>query len=327
MNIHRVLVAALLLCAPALGFADIRLPESEHVEIRGTPAMGAVARLVAERFMSDHPEATVTVAGGGTRRGLKSLVMGTSDLAMATDGIAEDVAKLAADKGVKLVAHPVFSDAVVVVVNPANPVQNLSMRDLRDIFRGKIVRWSDVGRDGADAVAQPRAGAGAARSAVSLDASKRAAGQPAARPPSGGKPGSGAGATDGAVADDRDIEVITFEGNQGPYETFKKQVLGDEFVITPRAREVAPKDVHDAITEKAIGYVSLHGVKGLKALTIDGVVGSVETIHAGRYAINRNLVLYAREPVSPPVAAVLTYFEDPAIGQKIAESLGNVPVK
>ncbi len=235
---------------------------------------------------------------------------------MGTDIIPEDIEKLARDRGVRLSAHPVFSDAVVVVVNPSNPINDLSMRDLRDIFRGKIVHWRDVGRDSgrAGASAGGAASASAPRAAPKL-ATERAVTKKPDRTP------------DAAALDEPDIEVVTFDGNQGPYETFKKEVLGDEYVITPRAREVTIKDFHDAITDRAIGYIGIHGVRQLKALTIDGVVGNVENVRAGRYPITRKLALFQREPASATVTSLVDDFLDPAIGQKIAESLGNVPVR
>jgi phosphate transport system substrate-binding protein len=316
MNLCRTLLAGLITLMPTAGLADIRVPDSTHVEIRGSLAMGSVARLVAERYMHDHPDAVVTVAGGGTRRGLKSLIVGTGDLAMGTDGIPEDIEKLASDSGVKITAHTVFSDAVVVVVNPSNPVKDLSMRDLRDIFRGKILRWSDVGRDLARSSAPAIVDAGAAvhevapKAVVSRDTTRKPAHLP-----------------DAAAPEQDDIQVVTFEGSQGAYETFKKEVLGDEYVITPRAREVSTRDFYGAITDRAIGYVGIHGVRQLKMLTVDGVVGSVENVRAGRYPITRKLAIFQKEPVTPSVASVVEYFLDPAIGQTIADSLGNVPVR
>ena len=283
--------------ASATSLADIEMPLGPHVEIRGALAMGAVARAVAEDFMSAHPEAVVTVSGGGTYRGLKSVIVGTADMAMGADGISDDLAALAASKNVTLESHAVFSDAVVVVVSPNNPTKNLSMRELRDIFRGKITRWSELG-PAAPGQAHPESDGGT-RAQVS---------SPDAGPPD-------------------DIDVVTFEGNAGPYETFKKEVLGDAYVITPRARPVGFAAFGQSFGDKTIGYVGLHQVGHLRALAIDGIVASAESVRSRRYPIARQLSIVVRKPASPTVLALVDDFLAPDKGQRIAESLGNVPVR
>jgi phosphate transport system substrate-binding protein len=287
--------------ASATSLADIAVPQGPHVEIRGSLAMGSVARAVAEDFMSSHPEAVVTVSGGGTYRGIKSLIVGTADMAMATDLVPEDLSKLAAAKQVTLESQAIFSDAVVVVVSPENPAISLSMHELREIFSGKIVRWADLG---VDLGPKPR-----------LHVT-----------PSHGRADAGTPADSGAP-EVADIEVVTLGVSTSPYETFKKDVLGPDHVITPRAREVDFRSFEAAIGERAIGYTGLHQVGHLKALRVDGVAASAETVRSGRYPIARQLSLWVRKPASPTVTSLLEYFLAKDQGQRIAESLGNVPVK
>ena len=334
MKRTRAAVLAILgLLAPTVGRTDVPIPQTFHVEIRGSLAMGGVARLVAERFMQDHPDAVVTVAGGGTHRGMKSLVVGTAQLAMGTDSIPEDIAKLASDAHVALTGKAIFSDAVAVVVHPKNPLATISMGDLCDIFRGKVIYWKDIGRTSTEAAHLPLAQDDAPRpqrlSPPGSHEKGPRAGAPRRAPLVGApsEPYDAGPSSDPSNLRRGDIEVITFEGNEGPYETFKKEVLGDSYVITPNARNVSFKDFYDAITEKAIGYIGIHGVKQLKVVSVDGVLGTVENVRAGRYPIRRELWLYERDPAPTPARAVLDYFLDPAIGQRIAESLGNVPVR
>jgi phosphate transport system substrate-binding protein len=298
--------ALVIALATATSLADVVVPEGHHVEIRGSLAMGAVSRSVAELFMSDHPESVVLVSGGGTYRGLKSVIEGTADMAMGTDVVPEDLAKLASRKQVTLEGHPIFSDAVVVVVSRRNPLSGLSMHDLRAIFSGKIARWADLG---VDLGPRPRAHA-----VVTVDAGRADAAHSAP-------------ADAGVQEEEPDIDVVTFAGNSGPYETFKYKVLGDDYVITPRAREVEYGQFQDAIFDHSIGYVGLHQVGSLKALAIDGVVASPESVRSGRYPIARQLSLFVRKPASATVASVLEYFLAKDKGQRMAESLGNVPVQ
>jgi len=295
----RALLAVVLVSAASL--ADVVVPAGPHVELRGSLAMGAVARAVAEGYMGDHPEAVVTVSGGGTYRGLKSVITGTADMAMATDLVPEELSKMAANRQVTLESHPVFSDAVVVVVHASNPAVSLSMHQLRDVFSGKTVHWADLGLD----LGQKPRPAAAARDG-------------------GADAGKGA---DSGTPEPPDIDVVTLGSSTGAYETFKKDVLGADFVITPRAREVDFKTLDDAIGARAIGYTGMHQVGRFKALEIDGVAASAESVRSGRYPIARELSLWVRKPASPTVTSLLEYFLAKDRGQRIAESLGNVPVK
>lgn len=272
-SLHPFAATALLLSLSTLSLADVHRPEAVHVEIRGTGAMISVARQVAEKYMGDHPEAIVTVAGGGASRGLKSVILGTADLALATDAIPNDLVRLARDANIKLMGIPIYSDAVVPIVHPKNPVTNLWVNQLKDIFRGTITNWKEVG--GNDAL----------------------------------------------------IEVISFDPTQGAYETFKREVLGDDAVMTRKALQVAAKDLESAMTENAIGYAGLRMVRSSKAIRVNGVVGSVETVSSGAYPIRRHLTVYHREATSPEAAKVLSYFLAPDKGQPIIRALGGVPVK
>ncbi len=142
-----LLVAPLALALAAFdGRADVRaqmMPDS--LEIRGSGSVLPLAQRVAEAYMTDHPEAIVVVSSGGNRRGLKSLILGTCEMAMAGTDVPEELEKLASDMKVDLMSTDIYRDAVVAVVHPHNPIRDLSMSQLRDVFRGAITNWSELG--------------------------------------------------------------------------------------------------------------------------------------------------------------------------------------
>jgi phosphate transport system substrate-binding protein len=258
------------------GRAEVRGQQApESLEIRGSGSVLPLAERVAEAYMTDHPDSIVVVSSGGNRRGLKSLILGTCEMAMAGTEVPEEIQKLAADNKVELVSADIYQDAVVVVVHPDNPIKNISMKQLRDVFRGAITNWSALG----------------------------------------GK--------------DAPIDVITHNGDSSTFEVFKRSVLGDDAVITPKA--VIPAPNHDAfvqsITPTAIGYASLHVQGNLKVITVDGVEPDVATIASARYPIRRMLRLYQRKPESAIGKAVLDYFLAPDKGQAFVRQMGDVPVR
>lgn len=115
--------------------------------IKGSDTVLPVAQQTAEQFMHQHPNARITVTGGGTGVGISALMDNTTDIAMASRPIkfSEKMKVKAAGQEVDEVI--VAYDALAVVVHPSNPVKQLTRKQLEDIFRGKITNWKQVGGD------------------------------------------------------------------------------------------------------------------------------------------------------------------------------------
>ena len=79
-----------------------------------------------------------------TRGAYKGIVDGDIDIAFCAKPNDEQV-QYGLDKGVELELTPIGREAFVFLVNKNNPVDNLSMQQLKDIFKGKITNWKDVG--------------------------------------------------------------------------------------------------------------------------------------------------------------------------------------
>jgi phosphate transport system substrate-binding protein len=88
---------------------------------------------------------TIAVTGGGSGTGIAALINGTVDLANASREIKEDEIAAAEQNGVEPVETVVAIDALAVIVNPANPVDQLTIDQLADIFTGRITNWQDLG--------------------------------------------------------------------------------------------------------------------------------------------------------------------------------------
>ena len=124
-------------------------------KIKGSDTVLPVSQEAAETYMNSHPGARVTVTGGGSGVGISALLDGTTDIAMASRSIKFSE-RMKLKKGGKQLREAVVAyDALAVVVNPGNPVTNLTRQQLEDIFRGKITNWNQVrdavtGRRGED---------------------------------------------------------------------------------------------------------------------------------------------------------------------------------
>ena len=77
----------------------------------------------------------------------ENLIEGKADIIFVTEP-SQDELKLAKDKGIELEVVPVVREGFVFLVNKDNPVNNLTIKQLQDIYQGKITNWKEVG--GAD---------------------------------------------------------------------------------------------------------------------------------------------------------------------------------
>ncbi|HNY25810.1 MAG TPA: phosphate ABC transporter substrate-binding protein [Candidatus Sumerlaeota bacterium] len=111
----------------------------------GSTTVEPIMTAFAEYYMSQHPGVNITVSGTGSSNGAKSLLGGTCDVASMSRFMKDGEFKDALGKGVMPVAHLVALDGLAVVVNAANPVAELTVQQVRDIYAGRITNWNQVG--------------------------------------------------------------------------------------------------------------------------------------------------------------------------------------
>lgn len=116
-----------------------------YIENKGSDTIVNLALAWAEKYQADHPEVRISVTGGGSGTGIASLINGTVDIANASRKIKEEEIADAQSNGIEPVEHIIARDAIAVIVNPENPVSKLTLKQISDIYSGKISNWSEVG--------------------------------------------------------------------------------------------------------------------------------------------------------------------------------------
>ncbi len=81
----------------------------------------------------------------GTHGAYENLIESKTDVIIASRDISRNELKSANDAGVKIITEPLAIDALVFIVNPKNPVRNLSADQVRRIYTGEITNWKEVG--------------------------------------------------------------------------------------------------------------------------------------------------------------------------------------
>ncbi len=117
---------------------------SGSLQIKGSDTMVNLAQAWAEEFMKIHPESSIAVTGGGSGTGIAGLINRTCDVALSSRKITQKEKDLMAKKGVSPQEHVPALDGIAVVVHPSNPIDKLTIDQLREIFTGRITDWNQI---------------------------------------------------------------------------------------------------------------------------------------------------------------------------------------
>jgi phosphate transport system substrate-binding protein len=120
---------------------------ASYIENKGSDTIVNLALAWAETYQAEHTDVRISVTGGGSGTGIAALINNTVDLANASRKIKEEEIAEAQAKGVEPVEHIIARDAIAVIVNPENPVSELTLQQISDIYSGKITNWTEVGGD------------------------------------------------------------------------------------------------------------------------------------------------------------------------------------
>jgi len=129
---------------------------SGSIKIIGSNTVTPLTSVWAEEFMKIHPRVNIAVSGPGSGAGIAALINGTTDICQASRTIKQQEIDQARANSVEPYEIQVATDALSVVVNPGNPVSELTIVQLSAIYTGKITNWKEVGGNDAPIVAIAR---------------------------------------------------------------------------------------------------------------------------------------------------------------------------
>ncbi|MGB9794035.1 PstS family phosphate ABC transporter substrate-binding protein [Caldisericum exile] len=119
--------------------------QEAKITMNGSTTVFPIAQKAAEVYMNKHPNVKISVEGTGSGNGIAALIDGTTDIANASREIKPEEIEKAKAKGVNPYETKIALDAIAIIVNPANPITNLTKQQVIDIFTGKITNWKDLG--------------------------------------------------------------------------------------------------------------------------------------------------------------------------------------
>ena len=215
---------------------------SGSVATDGSTSMEKVIGALGEAY---EQKTGITVTYNPTGSGIKAVSEGRCDIGLSSRSLKD------AEKAEGLSQTVLAYDGIAIIVNPENPVEDLSLEQIAKIYTGEITNWSEVGGKDAQIVLIGRE--------------------------------AGSGTRDG-------FESITGTTDACQY---RQELTSTGDVITTVAQN-----------PDAIGYASLASVKDtVKALAVEGVTPSEETVKDGSYLVQRPFVLVTKDGVELSAAA------------------------
>ncbi|HOV21084.1 MAG TPA: phosphate ABC transporter substrate-binding protein [bacterium] len=251
------------------------IAQEKSIILQGSTTVFPVAQRCAEEFIKENPGVSISVRGGGSGVGISALIDKVCDIANSSRPMKKEELKTAISKGIDPKANVIANDAISVIVNPSNPISDLTLSQIKDIYTGKISNWKELG------------------------------------------------------GENQKIVVVSRDTASGTFECFNEIVLKNEKVKPDALMQASNQAIVNIVkrTEGAIGYVGL-GYLGsdVKAVKVNGIYPSKETVLNGTYPISRVLFMYTNGTPKGLVKNFIDFVKSKK-GQEIVKEEGFVPLE
>jgi len=110
------------------------------LKVSGSTTVLPIAQKAADAYMATHPNADIQISGGGSGVGVQQIGEKAVDIGMSS----RELSATEKTKYPALVRTTVAKDGIAIIVNPANEIKVISEGTAKDIYTGKITKWSEV---------------------------------------------------------------------------------------------------------------------------------------------------------------------------------------
>jgi phosphate transport system substrate-binding protein len=133
----RMAVSMLILALTMSLLSSCSFSPKAGIVVAGSTSVQPFAEILAEEYMILHPDISIDIQGGGSAAGIMAAESGTADIGMSSRALKE------AEKTLWYVE--IAKDGLAVIVHASNPIQTLTLDQVRSIYTAKITEWSQVG--------------------------------------------------------------------------------------------------------------------------------------------------------------------------------------
>jgi phosphate transport system substrate-binding protein len=130
-----------------LGMSNAQTEKGKTIiRVKGADSMSARIAMLSMLFRSANPDIEVIVEKGGLAdSGIPSLLDKSADVAMVSRRLTDKEDQMAVREGVQLVERLIGYGGIVIIANPSNPLDDLTLSQVRKIFMGDIKNWKETG--------------------------------------------------------------------------------------------------------------------------------------------------------------------------------------
>ena len=241
---------------------------SGTVATDGSTSMEKVIGYLSEAYMEENKDVKVTYNPTGSGSGIQAVQEGRCDIGLSSRNLKDEEAK-------DLVGTVVAIDGIAIILNPENPIADLTIDQIAQLYKGEITNWKEIG------------------------------------------------------GNDAPVVLIGREAASGTRDGFES-ITGTEDACKYSQELTSTGDVVQTVASNpnAIGYASLASVKDtVKAIDVEGVTPTTETIQNGTYKVQRNFVFVTKKNTELSGAAKAFFdFATSSAADKLIEEAGAVPV-
>ena len=129
-----------------ISLVDASLAQEKPITIKGSDTMVILGQRWAEVYMKQHPGSRIQVTGGGSGTGIAALINGTTDIAESSRPMKDkEKEEVKTKRGKEVAEIPMAVDGLAIYLNASNPVKELSLDQVKQIYTGKVTNWKEVG--------------------------------------------------------------------------------------------------------------------------------------------------------------------------------------
>lgn len=123
--------------------------DTTTISISGSTSVGPLMEKIQEKYEEENNNVTLEIQQNGSGAGIKDVISGISEIGMSSRELKDE------EKG-SVQGTTVAYDGIALLVNPENPVKNISLEDVKKIYTGEITNWKEIGGDDAPIVVVSR---------------------------------------------------------------------------------------------------------------------------------------------------------------------------
>jgi len=110
---------------------------ADSVVIAGSTSVQPFAEVLAQDYMASHPGVSIDIQGGGSAAGIMATQSGTTDIGMSSRNLQ--------GSETSLWSIEIARDGIAIIINPKNPITDLTLQQVADIYDGKTTNWDQIG--------------------------------------------------------------------------------------------------------------------------------------------------------------------------------------